>query len=220
MSPDGSNQRQLTDGRERFDNSPAWSPDGKRIAFERTDCVHFPSGYVFCLGGSTLVINNDGSGLESILDHFGEFEHYSPIWSPDGQKLAFIGYQAGSGFSELFTVNADGRNSRNLTNTIDSDESDPAWQPVAVPILSSPRIIEAVARGKKLFITGQRFDDGAVVLINGEHNTTFNDLDDPAGKLIARKGAKRIVPGQTVTLQVRNLDGGLSAVFTFIRPFE
>jgi hypothetical protein len=36
--------------------------------------------------------------------------------------------------------------------------------------------------------------------------------------LIAKKSGKKIAPGETVTLQVRNSDGALSAPFSFSRP--
>lgn len=71
-------------GRTRLTNDPAqdwmasWSPDGKQIAFAR-----FLQGQT----GGIYVMNVDGSGLARLIDvataHF-------PIWSPDGQYLAFV----------------------------------------------------------------------------------------------------------------------------------
>lgn len=49
---------------------PAWSPDGKRVLFER--------------GGIVRVINTDGSG-ESVVG-----SGLQPAWSPDGKRVAMV----------------------------------------------------------------------------------------------------------------------------------
>jgi Tol biopolymer transport system component/tRNA A-37 threonylcarbamoyl transferase component Bud32 len=73
---DGSQYRRLTDDAFR-DRGPAWSPDGKRIAFY-TD-----------RGGDYEIwsIRPDGSGLEPITA--GSRSPNFPTWSPDGRRLAF-----------------------------------------------------------------------------------------------------------------------------------
>jgi hypothetical protein len=75
-----------------------------------------------------------------------------------------------------------------------------------------PRIISASVEGKKLIVVGENFDSGAVVLINGEEQATRNDGQNPQTTLIAKKGGKRVKPGDK--LQVRNADGSLSEEFT------
>lgn len=64
--PDGSNAQVLVAG-----ERPAWSPDGRRIAFQR--------------GGGIYVIGVDGSGLTLLA------QGREPAWSPDGGRLAFSG---------------------------------------------------------------------------------------------------------------------------------
>ena len=62
---------------ERF---PAWSPDGKMIAYfsDRT-------------GEYQLTIRPaDGSGQEEVLTQFGPGFRYRPFWSPDSKKIVFI----------------------------------------------------------------------------------------------------------------------------------
>ncbi|NIO68795.1 MAG: SH3 domain-containing protein, partial [Anaerolineae bacterium] len=65
INADGSGLRRLTDGMD-----PAWSPDGKKVAFARW---RDPRGI--------YVIDEDGSN-ETLL--FGWSEAKAPAWSPDG----------------------------------------------------------------------------------------------------------------------------------------
>jgi len=83
----------------------------------------------------------------------------------------------------------------------------------------TPVIVDVVASGKKLFIYGLNFDEGAVLLRDGEQQKTRND-DESVTLLIAKKAAKSIAPGDTVKLQVRNANGRLSGEFSFTRPME
>ncbi|MFL6212262.1 MAG: IPT/TIG domain-containing protein [Blastocatellia bacterium] len=87
----------------------------------------------------------------------------------------------------------------------------------AVPAM---RITSATARGKKLFVFGENFAAGSVILVNGEERGTRNDEDNPPLLLIAKKGGKGIAVGQTVRVQVRTPDGKLSNEFTFTRSSE
>jgi Tol biopolymer transport system component len=66
----GRSRRGLT--RNDSDSSPAWSPDGRRLAFVRGDGV--------CL------VRRDGSGRVRIARGDDPAE---PAWSPDGRRLAF-----------------------------------------------------------------------------------------------------------------------------------
>jgi len=92
----------------------------------------------------------------------------------------------------------------------------------------SPMILNAMVQGKQLLISGQNFGDGASLFScdtcaspatdGTKMKKTFPDETTPSTLLVARKGGKSIAPGQTVNLQVKNPDGSLSNVFTFMRP--
>jgi TolB protein len=79
------------------DEKPAWSPDGRSIAFTRT-----PS---FAMN-TIWVVAADGARQRRILDDGSAAEH-SPSWSPDNRLLAyatdFLGPDA------IFVVRSDGR---------------------------------------------------------------------------------------------------------------
>lgn len=64
-------------------SSPAWSPDGRRIAFVST-----PKDAQDAHDSELYVINVDGTGLAQWTDHRGYVER-QPVWSPDGRCLVF-----------------------------------------------------------------------------------------------------------------------------------
>ncbi|MEK6302163.1 MAG: alpha/beta hydrolase [Acidobacteriota bacterium] len=82
----------------------------------------------------------------------------------------------------------------------------------------SINITAASVSGKKLFVYGENFGGGAVILLDGKKQKTANDDQNPTTVLIGKKAGKTISHGQTVTLQVRNPDGRLSEAFSFTRP--
>jgi Tol biopolymer transport system component len=81
---DGSNPRALTKGGsggvDGGDTSPAFSPDGQWVAFERA--VDFSSGK-----GGLFLIRTDGSGLRRLTDD--SLGAGYPRWSPDGKRILF-----------------------------------------------------------------------------------------------------------------------------------
>jgi hypothetical protein len=84
-----------------------------------------------------------------------------------------------------------------------------------------PLILGVSIEGKKLIVSGQGFDDGADLFMNGEkQKKTNNDTESPSTKLIARKSGKKIMPGQTVMLVVENPDGARSPARFFTRPAQ
>jgi hypothetical protein len=75
-----------------------------------------------------------------------------------------------------------------------------------------PRIASASHSGKKLFVNGERFDNGAVILINSQSQKT---KFDSSSKLIGKKAGKIVKLGDR--LRVRNPDGIVSDEFIY-RP--
>jgi hypothetical protein len=91
--------------------------------------------------------------------------------------------------------------------TIEGDASTPTL----------PTITSAVVKGKKLFVNGENFEVGAKVELNGEDQKTVN-LEDFSHSVKCKKAGKKIPPGATVMLRVRNPDGTASEDFEFKRP--
>ncbi|MGK7311026.1 MAG: S41 family peptidase [Candidatus Longimicrobiales bacterium M2_2A_002] len=69
----------LTQSSGAFDRAPAWSPDGRRVAFwsDRT-------------GENEVWLRDVRTGAERQLTDRGEGYGYTLYWSPDSEKLAFI----------------------------------------------------------------------------------------------------------------------------------
>ena len=80
------------------------------------------------------------------------------------------------------------------------------------------KITGASVTGKKLVITGENFDSGAVILLDGKKQKTANDEQNPSTTLIGKKAGKKIAHGEMVTLQVKNRNGRVSEPFGFVRP--
>jgi hypothetical protein len=80
---------------------------------------------------------------------------------------------------------------------------------------TTPQITGVRRKGKKLFVTGERFDIGAVILLDGEPQKTANDESNPTGSLIAKKAGKRIGATDVVTIEVQNANSEKSPYVRF-----
>lgn len=118
VNADGEDARNLTRHPESANWSPAWSPDGRRIAYYSEEGSR-PGLYL---------MRADGSQRIRILDGDAEY----PSWSPDGTRLAFmsLGFPPGSSSSDydVYVVDADGTGLRQLTH-LPGEDGWPAWSP-------------------------------------------------------------------------------------------
>jgi protocatechuate 3,4-dioxygenase beta subunit len=124
------------------------------------------------------------------------------IFNGGGSQLILDVSQTAQGYAATFNIGLEG--------LPDAEASIPP------PVITAARI-----NGKRLIVTGQNFDDGAKVFLNGDRQKkTENDETNPTTVLIARKAGNLVSAGQTVSLQVRNTDNTLSNEYSFTRPIE
>jgi TolB protein len=94
--------------------SPAWSPDGKRLAY-----VSFESGR------PAIYVQQLTSGNRSKLTDFPGLNG-APAWSPDGSRLALTLSKDGS--PDIYVMNVGNRQLRRLTFD-DAIDTEPSWSP-------------------------------------------------------------------------------------------
>jgi Tol biopolymer transport system component len=125
---DGSGLRQITpDGMTLTECNGSWSPQGNEILFS----AHVPNADY---RSTTWVVHSDGTGLRQIpipgcggpFSDPTSISCFSPSWSPDGQKIVFVRLPAG-GQRDLYTVNADGSDLFQVTNTPEIEEGGGDW---------------------------------------------------------------------------------------------
>jgi Tol biopolymer transport system component len=126
MEENGSGVRNITGTERVYESSPAWSPDGRLLAY--VACTE-------CTTSDLYIMNADGSGIrrltrDAALDG-------APVWSPDGTRIAYQTDAAGTyseeegyipGDEDLWMVQADGAGKQLLVGG-SGRELAPSWSP-------------------------------------------------------------------------------------------
>lgn len=133
MDADGSNVRQLTQREPNSgteDHQPTWSPDGRRIAFMRSNNTKSPEN-----ASAIYTVEADGGDVTLVRRMPRKWPGAgAPDWSPDGERLVFSTFcwfgpcgQAPTG-AQLFTVKPNGDGLRPVTH-LDGNSYNPGWSP-------------------------------------------------------------------------------------------
>ncbi len=120
---DGSNAQTALASKEPI-ISPAWSPDGSRLAYVSFEAKK-PVVYVHSIA----------TGQRNVAANF-KGSNSAPAWSPDGRRLAVVLTKDGQ--SQLYSVNADGSGVQRLASSSGID-TEPAWSPDGMIYFTSDR---------------------------------------------------------------------------------
>lgn len=117
MNLDGSDDKRVLFGEDTaFVGEFSIHPEGKRIVYRRNGDIEFGGS------GEVVVLDMDGTNRK-VLHPSAE----SPVWSPDGRKIAFTSGTSQTRGADIYVINADGTGLKNITNTPDVDETFPSW---------------------------------------------------------------------------------------------
>jgi Tol biopolymer transport system component len=118
---DGTQETRLTPTLGRYSH-PSFSPDGTKILFTLLGVIH--------------IMNIDGTNVKTVGNSSGTDNH--AVFSPDGSMIAFTRFTS-SNYYEVFLMNADGTNVRQVTDNRTNGESNlsPAFSPDGTKIVFS-----------------------------------------------------------------------------------
>ncbi len=165
---DGANSQAALRSREPI-ISPAWSPDGTRLAY-----VSFETGK------PVVYVHTVTTGERKAVANF-RGSNSAPAWSPDGRSLAVTLTREGN--SQVFLMNADGSNVRRLTQSSGID-TEPVFSPDGTSIYftsdrgGGPQVYRMPAGGGP----AQR------VTFNGDYN--ISPRLSPDGRLLSYVGRR------------------------------
>lgn len=154
MQPDGSKRRALTDEfKDAGEDSPCWSPDGRRILFSALRGDH----------RRIYVRDSDGKNeicLTPDLNLGTDYE--SPMWSPDAKTIAFYAFPAERKHAHICLMTAEGTNQRQLTRGGDYN-----WLPCFSP------------DGKRIVFETTRDGNREIYVMNVDGSNPLNLSKDP-----------------------------------------
>lgn len=110
------------------DDDPTFSPDGKKIVFER---AFGPVRHENPASVAIFMMNADGSHLRQLTQRSKATQDSQPQWSPDGTRIAFIRTNTTAkprNLGAIEIMDSDGSNIRRIT-PFTTDATDPHWSP-------------------------------------------------------------------------------------------
>jgi WD40 repeat protein len=188
----------------------AFSNDGRRLAFtaqrEGKDVL-----YVMDLATTSVKNRIDLPSVDAI---------WSPVWSPDDKQIAFSGTHGG--ITDLYVMDADGRNLRQLTND-EYGDLQPAWSPdgkrIAFATDRSPETNLSILKFAKWRIAVMDLQSGAIEVLPNQGGLNLNPTWSPDGRQIAFISDRTGIPNiflfdftDRQHYQLTNVLGGVSAI--------
>ncbi len=134
MNADGNDLQRLTND-PAYDDSPALSPDGSRIAFLTSR--HDPDGAYPNFNYEIYIMDSDGKNQRRLTTTDAAENH--PAWSPDGHHIAFDADYDGDGYAEIYGMDVESMNVTRLTfNQANDQFAD--WSPAEASLENGGQI--------------------------------------------------------------------------------
>ncbi|NJM07835.1 hypothetical protein HC891_19035 [Candidatus Gracilibacteria bacterium] len=154
MNPNGTLQSSVTRNHVQLDETPALSPDGRRIAFASPRAGGLPEIYVIDFDGANLTRLTNNSAADGF-----------PTWSPDGSRIAFASERDSNW--EIYVMNADGSGQSNLSREPRPPTAPLPGRPMAAAFAYRSAVF---GRDEEIYVMNA---DGS-----GQSNISNNSADD------------------------------------------
>ncbi len=150
--------------------SPAWSPDGTRLAY-----VSFETGR------PAIYLQEVVSGKRVLISHYPGLNS-APAWSPDGKRLAMVLSKGGN--PDVYILDLDSRGLKRVTRSFAID-TEPVWSP------DGSALVFTSDRGGRPQLYRVNLRDGKVQRLTFEGRYNARASWSPDGKYIAMVNGDR-----------------------------
>ena len=125
LAVEGGTPVQITSGDFQHSSPAAWTPDSGHLVFSSNRNPDWVTDY---RNSELYIASIAGREIRALTDRQGP--DHSPAVSPDGQQIAFVGYEdrvRTYQVSRLHVMNRDGSGQRVVTSGLDRSVSNPVW---------------------------------------------------------------------------------------------